>query len=221
MAEDIFTAIRAGDNLTVARLIEGDPSLAHAQNPAGVSALMQARYENKLEIVALLRSAVGELDVHEATALGDVSRLQTLLSNDLELVNSRSNDGFTPLHLACFFGHLQAAEILIRNGADPNALSTNQIAIIHSAAASRNAEIVKLVLAAGTNPNSQQQGGYTALQGAALHNNVAMVRALLEAGANPSIANDEGLTAADLAAKQGAKEVAELLNSGKQRPSGG
>jgi hypothetical protein len=35
-----------------------------------VSALMQARYENRMDIVDLLRNPAGELDVFEAAALG-------------------------------------------------------------------------------------------------------------------------------------------------------
>ncbi len=219
-ADDIFSAINAGDAAAVARLVQTDSSLARARNHAGVSALLQARYANKLDIVAVLRNAAGDLDVYEAAALGDVSRLQVFAS-DRELVNSRSGDGFTPLHLACFFGQLEAAEILIRAGADPNAISANRIAIIHSAAASRMAAIVKLVLQAGANPDAQQQGGYTALQGAAAHNNVDMAKALLDAGADRSIANDDGLTAANLAAKAGAKEVGALLELGKREATAG
>jgi ankyrin repeat protein len=210
-ADDIFNAISAGDTGAVARLMETDSNLARARNELGVSALMQARYANQVDIVALLRNAAGELDIFEAAALGDVARLQALLANGPELVNSHSNDGFTPLHLACFFGQQAAAKVLILAGADPNAISANRIAVLHSAAASRDAAMVKLVLQAGARPNTQQQGGYTALQSAAVHNNVEMVRALLDAGADRSIANDEGLTAADMAVKNGAKEVAALL----------
>ena len=57
MSDDIFAAISADDKVQVAKLIAANPDVAHARNQAGVSALMQARYENKLEIVALLREA--------------------------------------------------------------------------------------------------------------------------------------------------------------------
>jgi ankyrin repeat protein len=213
MSDDIFAAISANDGATVAGLIERDPRLVHARNQAGVSALMQAVYESKPDIVALLRNAAGELDLYEASALGDVARLHTVLTGDHEAVNSHSYDGFTPLHLACFFGQLEAAQTLLAAGADPNAVSANRIAIIHSASASRDAAIVKLVLAAGANPNTQQQGGYTALQSAAVHDNVEMARALLDAGADSSITNDDGLTAADLARKNGANKVDEVLGA--------
>jgi uncharacterized protein len=211
MEQDIFSAISAGESGRIKELITRHPDAAHVRNSGGVSALMQARYENKLDIVELLRNAAGELDVFEAAALGDVSRLRTLVASDPHLVKPQSSDGFMPLHLACFFGQAEAADFLVRHGADPNAVSPGRIAIIHSAAASRNAAIVKLVLQAGANPDLQQQGGYTALHEAAMHNSLERARALLEAGADPAIRSDDGLTAAEMAAQKGNKEVLELL----------
>ncbi|MGA3317485.1 MAG: ankyrin repeat domain-containing protein [Candidatus Korobacteraceae bacterium] len=152
MEEDVFAAITANDKGRIAQLMAAGPGAAHARNAGGISALMQARYENRMEIVDLLRKAAGDLDIFESSALGDVARLKKLLANDGELVKARSADGFTPLHLACFFGQLEAAEILVQHGADANAVSPSRIAVIHSAAASRNAALLKLVLRAGADP---------------------------------------------------------------------
>jgi len=213
MEQDIFSAIKADDKDRVRELIAQHSDVAHVRNPAGVSALMQARYENKLELVALLRDGVGDLDVFEAAALGDNAQLVGLLEKNRDLAKAHSSDGFTPLHLACFFGQIEAAETLIGHGADVNAVSPNRIAVIHSAAASRNAALVKLVLQAGASANLQQQGGYTALHEAAMHNSVERAQALLDAGADRSIRSDAGLTAAEMAANEGNKEVLELLTA--------
>lgn len=221
MSGDIFDAIHEGDLFAIKRMIEGDPKVARSRNERGVSAVMQAVYENKPEVVDALRCAAGEPDLYEAAALGDIARLQQVLVRDAAQVNSRSNDGFCPLHLACFFRHVETAQMLLAAGADPNAVSANHIAVIHSAAASRDAALVKLVLAAGADANVQQDGGYTAMQSAAMHNNIEMTKALLEAGADPAIKNDEGLTAADLAEKAGAQEVAELLAQSQRGASAG
>jgi len=211
MSDELFTAIHDNDLQQVSQLIEREPDVARARNQNGVSALMQAVYENKPEIVVVLRDAAGELDLYEAAAVGDVARLHLLLGKDHAQVHSLSSDGFTPLHLACFFRQPEAAQMLLAAGADPNSVSTHRISIIHSAAASRDSALVKLILAAGADPNVQQQGGYTALQSAAMHNNVEMIKVLLKAGADRFIRNDEGLTAADMALKAGANEGAELL----------
>ena len=91
MEHDIFAAITANDKERVAQLIAADAGVAHARNANGISALMQARYENRLEIVDLLRPAGGELDVFESAALGDVAHLSKLLVNDGQLVKARSS----------------------------------------------------------------------------------------------------------------------------------
>ncbi len=211
MEQDIFSAISGNEIGKVKELIAQHRDVAHTRNPAGVSALMQARYENRIEIVELLHKAAGELDVFEAAALGDVARLRTLLTSDPHQVQAQSRDGFTPLHLACFFSQPEAAEFLLQQGAEANAVSPSRIAVIHSAAASRNATMVKLVLRAGANPNLQQQGGYTALHEAAMHNSVERAQALLDAGADRTVRSDDGLTAAEMAEQRGNREVLELL----------
>lgn len=201
MSQELFQAIHDNDRAKVERLIAADPALASAHGESGVSALMQARYEGRREIVDLLRPAVGALDVFEAATLGDRSRLRALLANDPELAQAFSNDGFTALHLSAFFAQPDTAAELLRSGADPNAIAKNamKVAVINSAAASGRADLVKIVLAAGANPNARQMAGYTALHAAAAHDNVEMAQALLDAGADPALRSDDGQTAADKA----------------------
>ena len=217
MAQELFDAIRENNQDKAAQLIAANPALAHARNQAGVSALMQARYGFRPEIVELLRHAVGELDVFEAATLGDVPRLHALLANDPGLAKSFSSDGFTALQLAAFFGQPASVEALLQYAPDVNAVSHNpmKVAVINAAAASRNLEIVKLVLAAGANPNAQQQAGYAALHEAAANNNVELAKALLNAGADPGVRTDAGLTAADMAKDKDHTEITEMLQARK------
>lgn len=209
MASEIFDAIRSGNAERVKQLIGSDPALAHERDDSGVSALMQARYQRQMAIVDLLRRAAGDLDVFEAASLGDISRLHLLLQEQPEVICTFSADGFTALHFAAFFSQPEAAEELLNNGADPNAVAANgtKLAVINSAAASGNADLVKLLLREGANPDAQQEGGFTALHAAAQHNNAEMVQALLDAGADASIRTSDGKTAADMAGPQ----VAALL----------
>src|SRR5271167_2612268 len=115
MSQELYKAIHEDNRERVAQLIAADPAVANARNEGGVSALMQARYEGRHEIVGVLRAAVGGLDVFEAATLGDVMRLHALLAGDPALTKAFSNDGFTALHLAAFFSQPEAAEELLRS----------------------------------------------------------------------------------------------------------
>ena len=201
MSKELFQAIHDNDQAKVERLIAADRAVALAHNEAGVSALMQARYAGRHEIVEMLRREVSDLDVFEAATLGDVAQLRKLLNANPALAHALTADGFTALHLAAFFGQPEAAAELLCQGADANAVAKNpmKVAVINSAAASGRADLVKLVLGAGADPNARQHMGYTALHSAAAHDHVEMVQALLDAGADPALKSDEGQTAADKA----------------------
>jgi ankyrin repeat protein len=134
-----------------------------------------------------------KLDVFEAAALGRTDRLRELLDEDPSRANAFGDDGFHPLGLACFFGHLEAARLLLDRGADVNALSTNenvQTAAIHAAAAAGGDEalryeLVKLVLEHGADPNLRQGGGFRAIDAARQNGDARVTQLLLEYGAEP------------------------------------
>lgn len=213
--DDLFEAITAGDAERVKALVTRDPSLASARNSAGVSALQQARYQSRLDIVDTLVATGHELDVFEAASLGDARRLSALVDADPARATAFSADGFTPLHFAAFFGTREVARLLLERGADPDAVARNPMMVrpLHSAAAAGRTEIVELLLARAADVNARQQGGWTTLHAAAANGNAPMVRSLLQKGANPGLANDEGKTAADMARAKGYEEVLRLLAS--------
>ncbi|MCH7545571.1 MAG: ankyrin repeat domain-containing protein [Planctomycetes bacterium] len=128
-------------------------------------------------------------------------------------LTARSPDGFTLLHLACFFGHLSCAKLLIERGAEVNIAAENESRVypIHSAAACDSAEIVTLLLGAGAEADAKQQKDFTALMSAAMHNNLDMARALLKAGANPSQESEDDRTPISMAQEAGHGEMVEML----------
>jgi ankyrin repeat protein len=154
--------------------------------------LLDALYRGDDERVAQLLADGPELNVFEAAALGRSDRLRELLDEDPFRANAFGEDGFQPLGLACFFGHLETARMLLEGGADPNSRARNeyiQAAPLHSAAASENKgqdvrlELCTVLLDHGADPNLEQGDGFTALDAARQNGDNRLERLLLERGA--------------------------------------
>ena len=90
-----------------------------------MSELLQAIYRGDRARADELLAGDPELDVFEAAAVGRMERLRQLLDDDPSLANAWAEDGFQPLGLASFFGHVQAAKLLLERGAEVNSASRN------------------------------------------------------------------------------------------------
>src|SRR5215218_1568853 len=134
-----------------------------------MSELLQAIYQGDQARADELLAADPELDVFEAAAVGRSERLRELLDEDPELANAWADDGFQPLGLASFFGHVEAARLLLERGAEVNSASRNEMKVmpLHSAAATsdprKRYELARLLLEHGADPNARQQDEYTPL----------------------------------------------------------
>jgi len=168
-----------------------------------VSPLLLTFYERRPEEREALLAAGATIGPLEAAALGDVERLRTA---DLAV---RGSDGFTPLHLAAFFGGAEAVKAVLARGLDPDADSENTFGVrpLHSACAVSDEDAVRALLEAGANPNVHQQGGYTPLHTAAHNGNVALAELLLAHGADRTLTTEAGETPLDMAASDDVKAL--------------
>lgn len=155
------------------------------------------------------------LAIFAAVIAGQTQELDPLLAANRSLISALSPDGWTPLHLAAFFGQKDAAQTLLNKGAEVNARSTNAMenTPLHAAAAGRKAEIVQLLIERGALVNARQHGGWTALHAAAQNGDVDMARMLIAAGADVRARAENNQSPLDLALTKGQQAMVDLLEA--------
>ena len=89
----------------------------------------------------------GSTALHCAAATNQVDILKLLLSPPHSHdVNIRTHYNETPLHVACLNGHLSAAQLLQKKGADLHARDGKENTVLHLSAASGSHELIHWVV---------------------------------------------------------------------------
>jgi ankyrin repeat protein len=140
-------------------------------------------------------------EIHTAASRGDVEKVKALLSADPGLVSSKDDHGWTPLYGAAASGHKDVVEVLIANKADVDAFNQH-FTPLRAAVLNFHKDVADLLIAHNARVTifDAAAGGY-----------LEIARMLLKD--DPGLANfmDDGTTALLFAARNGHKEIAELL----------
>jgi ankyrin repeat protein len=182
--EELWLAICEGDHAAVEEIVEERPDLARARTEEGLPWTLAAVYRGHPGVADLLLRHGAELDPFSAAALGRTDQLEVLLDRGEAGLQDLSPDGWTPLHLAAFFGHRETAAMLIERGADTAARSKNEIANtpLHAATAGGRAAVAELLVERGADVNAVANG-LTPLDIAAGREDQEMVTYLIAHGA--------------------------------------
>lgn len=215
MSREFFDAIKEGNKQEVERRLSLDPSLIHAKEN-GLSPIMVAAYHDEPEIASYLADKTVAISIFEASATGKINNVIRQLARDPQLVHAYAEDGFQPLGLASYFGHLELARYLIKAGAPINSPSRNGLkaAPIQSATAAGHEKIVQMLLQLGADPNIREGNGYTPLHAASQNKDIDMIHTLIYGGADLTLAGKDGKTPLDIAAESGDTETIALLAEG-------
>jgi RNA polymerase sigma factor (sigma-70 family) len=218
---DLLKAARAGDVERVATLLKADPRLLVARDPMGNTALIMAVNSGHHALADLLFDAGVDPGLHEAAAIGDISRVAAALERHPEHLDTDSPEGFTPLALAAHFGHVEVMRLLIDHGADVNRRATHRIAVtpLHAALFGRQVAAALLLIERGADVTLARGGsgwkraGWTPLHYAAGMGFGTLVQPLLDRGADVSRPDEEGKTALEVAIDANHHDIAEALRS--------
>lgn len=205
--------VKTGQLDAVKADLAADPALLDGTNEAGQCAFLLAKYYRQGAVADYLLSLHPNLDVFTLCVAGHTAEVLKAIDAKPELLEAHSTDGWTPLHLAGFFGWPELANGLLDKGAKIDSRSTNSMenTPLHAAAAGGATPLVELLLKRGAQVNATQHGGWTALHAAAQAGNRAMVETLVAHGASVNQRAENNQTPLDLALLKGHQELVEFL----------
>jgi len=82
-------------------------------------------------LIIMLYTGLAAQEIHMAAQEGDLVKVKMILAKNPESIHIKDQNGWTPLHAACFGGHLDIVKFLISEGADINALSDAMNTTLH------------------------------------------------------------------------------------------
>src|SRR6266702_3108843 len=146
-------------------------------------------------------------------------------------VNGRDKDQATPLHLASYYGHVDAAEVLLDHGAQANAEDIRGQTPLHQVVLGnhdyqsftinswyqkshprRAVRLAQQLLERGVDVNAQNKDHETPLHLASRLRLLEMARILLKHGADVNVKNSEGKSPLQLASGRKRKAMKRLLS---------
>ncbi len=126
-------------------------------------------------------------------------------------IETRNEDGWTPLMLAAYNGRDVVMYLLIQHGASINAVDYRGNTALHWAAFSGQAGCARLLIGKQADVNLHSNFGWTPLLQATTRRHPEMVQLLLESGANCNAPARNGWTALHKAAAEGYAEIVGIL----------
>ncbi|MEO2005291.1 MAG: ankyrin repeat domain-containing protein [Candidatus Poribacteria bacterium] len=127
-----------------------------------------------------------ERQIVRAAGVGDIDLVQTMLTENPELLHARGLDGSTPLHMAVWKGKTPVVRLLLDAGADVNVHNNNThwgTTPLHAAAHSGRKGISEMLIEGGTDITAKTPDGITPLATTNAHKATSVANLLRKHGA--------------------------------------
>lgn len=200
---------------------------------------LQPRYAQALDTQLMLAAGSGDVarikallaqgaQVNAVDGWGNSALLYAAREGEMESARTLLKAGayvdgrggaMPPLAATALRGHAILAGLLIRNGADVNAVGENGLSTLMNAVKLGHREVAKALLDAGANTRVLDRDGQNLLGVAVNENDPGMLALLLSYDVNPDLADSNGLTALYWAEYLEQPGMAQLLHNAGADPA--
>ena len=156
--ESSFVECAKKGDLEAAKLFLAEGIDVNATNERGQTALMRAVEYQHTEVVTLLlergadvnftKAYVDRSAFMEAANSGNPVIMKQLVERGAK-INETDRQGYTPLHYACTWGHVEAVKLLIKLGANPDIRNVLGVTPMMVATQNAHSEVVQILKDAG------------------------------------------------------------------------
>ncbi|XP_032011931.2 putative coiled-coil domain-containing protein 144C isoform X2 [Hylobates moloch] len=154
--------------------------------------------------------------LHRAASLGEVSKVERILSRGNADLDERDKKKRTALHLACANGHPEVVALLVDRGCQLDVFDNKNRTALLKAVQCQEKECATILLEHGADPDFPDVYGNTTLHYATYNEDIPMTKKLLLHHANIETANKDELTPFLLAVHEEKQQMIEFLRKQKE-----
>ena len=185
----LHAAVAGGHYKVVTRLLSENHSALNCHDYSGRTPLHEAVRKNDSTIVNILLDKHPQMVKYKCKHWQEVDKTLVKFEELAEYNADVCHCGYTPLHLAARYGHLEVAILLIKKGARLDERDCTGATPVHVAACHNHANLI------GGNLNVKTSNGSTPLHSAAACGAVEIIDYLLYKKASLTATDNYGLTA--------------------------
>lgn len=147
-----------------------------------------------LLIVLLFVMFAGADDIHSVVQQGDLTKTQSLIAKDPALLNSKTEDGSTPLHVAIMGGHKELMEYIIQEGANIDAQDKEGRTPLLNAIIFKKPELAHILIEMGADVKIKGKEGANAIIYALFFGPEDLIEPILDSGQDVNERYEGGVT---------------------------